>query len=92
MLQSLVITNYSFANVDSIEYLRTDIPCLSKACSLNCKNEGQQALLSSTSDHYVIPDISVHIYLLLLILIFKLSQFTHQRVLVDRLLCVTWKF
>ncbi|KAI9485834.1 MAG: DIS3-like exonuclease 1-like protein [Benjaminiella poitrasii] len=43
----------------SIEYLRADIPCLSEECPFNCKNEGQQTLLSSNVDHYLIPDVSV---------------------------------
>ncbi|GAA5797114.1 hypothetical protein HPULCUR_002493 [Helicostylum pulchrum] len=41
------------------QYLRTDIPCLSKACPSHCNNEGPHGLLSATADHYIIPDNSV---------------------------------
>lgn len=47
----------------TIEYLRTDIPCLSEACSSQCENEGYPTLLSLTAQHYIIPDTSVHDYL-----------------------------
>ncbi|KAG2213959.1 hypothetical protein INT47_001229 [Mucor saturninus] len=38
------------------QYLRTDIPCLSEACS-SCRHEGP--LLSAAAQHYIIPDTSV---------------------------------
>ncbi|KAG0768707.1 hypothetical protein G6F62_004029 [Rhizopus arrhizus] len=41
------------------QYVRDDIPCLSESCASSCENNGHQALLSSSSDHYIIPDISV---------------------------------
>ncbi|KAG2232938.1 hypothetical protein INT48_008031 [Thamnidium elegans] len=41
------------------QYLRTDIPCLSKACPSHCNNEGPHGLLSATANHYIIPDNSV---------------------------------
>ncbi|KAI9280073.1 hypothetical protein BY458DRAFT_501294 [Sporodiniella umbellata] len=40
------------------QYLREDIPCMSEACGHGCENKGS-SLLSSHSQAYFIPDLSV---------------------------------
>ena len=60
-----------------LEYLRGDIPCMSEQCpaippcqrvlDINTNNPKHEGLLSVHADHYVIPDMSASIFLLLLL-------------------------